>query len=365
MKTIRAAILFLISSFAAYAQTTLAPMPQGFVGNPALSSAVPATVTPQQAAGLIQPYITGGGGGVPPASGWPNGKTLIDIKMAANGCAAVVANGTTDDSAALQCQIDYLYNTWGGGVLLHSGGNARIGTTVYVKGQTTIVGLGQTVSSFGAIGDTTALWFVQTGSGPKQLLNIGVYGYQSSAATKAVVRVDPNVGVVFRDATIWGGSFALATAGIDGLYENVDFNGWGATGGNIYSTGANWYVRCKIDNGAAGTTTYAFYQGATSFLAENHFVQSDFSGNFTYSVYIDDGGNHKAITVFEGSIFSAPIIIISAQWTAFIGAEIGSNSFVFNGPGDLTVSASRSFVPFTIGGSGTSRACAANQNVSC
>lgn len=292
---------------------------------------------------------------------------VINVMSGANSCAAATGNGVTDDSTAIQCQIDYTYATWGGGTLFFPPGNFRIGTTLQVKGATALVGLGQPVSRMNAIGDVTVVKMTTTGGGPKQILNMGIFGFTNAAATTPAVLVDTNVGVILRDCTIWGGNFALATAGVDGLVENCDINGWGTTGGGVFSTGANWYVRDKIDNGAAGATTYGFFQGTFAIggsVAENHFVQSDFSGNYTYSVFIDDTGSptNTALTVFEGSVFSAPIQIANAKVTIFTTAEFGNAAITSASP--LIISTSYGIVAVTASGAGT-RTCGVNQNITC
>jgi hypothetical protein len=47
----------------------------------------------------------------------------IDVQSGLHGCAAAVGNGTTDDTAAIQCQIDYASATYNGGIVLFPPGN--------------------------------------------------------------------------------------------------------------------------------------------------------------------------------------------------------------------------------------------------
>jgi hypothetical protein len=134
----------------------------------------------------------------------------------------------------------------------------------------------------------------------------------------------------------------------------------------VVSQGANWYVRDKLDTNGSYASTYAFLQGVPfsgASSSENHFVQCDFSGNYTYSVSIQDATN-SAITIIDGSVFSSPIQVSGAKWTSFSNAEIGSPSFTVSaGAGIVTVTGSYAFSPTTIAGGGSNVVGGSNYNI--
>ncbi len=303
-----------------------------------------------------------------PDAGLPN-LPVDDVTSGANGCAAAIGNGSADDTAAIQCQIDYLNTTHAGGFLFFPQGSYKITSTIHVKGAVTLVGAGQAISVITtANADIVALNF-DVGCNYAGVRDMWIVGkHDSSSPANNVVHVSNNVPVIIRDSRIWGGNFALDTAGVDGLYEDVYFAGWGNSGGGgINSTGANWYVRDKIDQGAT-PTTYAFRQQAYfpgTGVAENHFIQTDFSGTYSYSVVISDGGTNSAITVFNGCVFSSPIVINNGRWTSINNAEIGSGLLQLNDGSWLSITGSYAFSPTTVSGAGTNRACSGNVNIGC
>jgi hypothetical protein len=273
-------------------------------------------------------------------------------------------NGATDDTIAAQDAID-IADAAGGMFVSFPPGNCKITSALTVNGSTTVRGCGETVSAISTSGDHTALIFPD-GVGPAVLENIGIYGATSGPPTSILVGVGENALVHMRNCRIWGGGTALLNEGVDGEILNCFIAGCGvgAVEGSLISNGANWYIRCKIDTIGIATTN-AYLQGTPISLisvAENHFTQCDFSGPYTNSVKIIDGGTNSALTVFEGCVFSAPININEARWTSFIGCEIGSATFVANGA-SVSVVGSYGFGAITITGTGT-KSLAGNINIS-
>lgn len=342
----------LVASLAVSAQVTLSPIPQGFVGNSGASSAPPASITPQQAATLVQPYIAGGGG-LP----WINAAS-----PGIGGCAGVVSG--QDAKAALQCQIDALFaGPKGSGTIVLPVGDFPISGTVIIKGGVTLLGSGIRATMIQTTGDFLA-FRLDTSISYGGFRDIWVLCSTNSNAVENCVRVDPNVPVILKDSWIWGGKWALDTAGVDGLYTNLYINGWGTDGGGIKSTGSNWYIRNKV-NAWPQATNVGFYQGVTggTGVSENHISQSDFSGPYQLSIYVADGGANTSVLTIDGSVFSAPISLPNHNTTILIGNELGE-SFLYAGPGNLIAVGNRAFVPVTVTGPGA-RSCAANVNIAC
>lgn len=352
------ALLFVLCTSSIEAQVTLSPIPQGFVGNSSASSAPPAAITPQQAATMVQPYITGGGSSGP----W------INAANPGNGCGGVVPG--QDAVVALQCQIDALFNAPGaglvpGGIIQIPPGTYPLSATLVIKGGVTLWGSGARATMLQTAGDYTAIkmeYNVAYGG----FRDLWVRCYENSAAVNNCVRVEQNVPAILRDSWIWGGYWALDTAGVDGFYEHLYINGWGTNGGSIKSTGANWYVRIKA-NSWPQATNVGFYQGVTGGtygqVAENHITQSDFSGPYQLSIYVADGAMNTSVLIISDSVFSAPVSIPNHHTTIFKGNEFGS-TFLYNGTGQMILTGNVFFGSTTMQGPGI-RACAANIGLSC
>lgn len=153
------------------------------------------------------------------------------------------------------------------------------------------------------------------------------------------------VGHIFRDLVVSGGYSALYIKGTDCLLSNC-FLGDILGRAVILSNGANWYERCKIDSYIESKECTAFLQGDSidpMMLQENHFTDCDFSGPYSESIQIKD--YYKlAISVFNGCIFSAPVKIDGAKWTAFSTCEFGANINNYDSSA-CTVSSSFGVVP--------------------
>lgn len=243
------------------------------------------------------------------------------------------ADGVTDDTTAFQNAIDLINGHFGnsGTVDVPTGDYLCI-SGITLKGSVRLVGAGVNGSRINSINYNLATVIVCDAlCSYASIENISVYGYLNAAATHNTVTIQNNALVICRDCVFYGGVSGLNTAGVDCYFENCAFDGYGF---NVLSTGANWYVRCKIDTAVASGATAGFHQGAyfTTGVAENHFTQCDFSGSYTNSIEIADGGQVSALTVFEGCVFSKPIVITSANVSMFSGGEIGSSVTVGTNP---------------------------------
>ena len=289
-----------------------------------------------------------------------NGEPWADVKAW-----GAVCNNVTDDTAAIQSAIASM--NAGGGTVYFPPGACKITSTLFITGSVCLVGTNANASSIQAQADFPAIDFsaaVSYGCIEK----LSVFGYVNNAATNPTVFVHANAVVNMRDCRIWGGGAALYTLGVDGVIENcfIGGAGTGPASGSIVSQGANWYVRVKVDTVGVSTTS-GFYQANPAVpgtILENHFVQCDFSGSYTYSVKVDDAAGNSAIMVFDGSVFNSPINIANAKWVAFNSAEIGNTTLV-HGAGALTIGNSFAFSATTVSGAGVDRHCANNKNITC
>jgi len=207
-----------------------------------------------------------------------------------------------------------------------------------------MIGSGQAVTVIEVETDSAVVTFDAATCNHSAIKDLSLFGYQSAASTSNAVNVGNNCPVILRDDTIWFGASAIYNNGVDSLIENCFLSGYVAA---VTSQGANWYVRDKLDTTGSFPSTYAFLQGVPFTGAsseENHFVRCDFSGDYMYSVAIQDGTN-GAITVFDSSVFSSPILVSGAKWTSFSNAEIGSTI--------VTVMGSYAFGSTTIAGGGS------------
>lgn len=219
------------------------------------------------------------------------------------------------------------------------------------------------VVTFGPTGGTSC----PSGNDGFGLQALAVYGYNAAAGTHNAVTINKGCSYLIRDARIWFGVAGVFTMGTDGLIDNTFICG---SNYNVLSAGANWYVRDKLDACAAAATgtNHAFFQadpysGWPGGPVENHFVQTDFSGAYNYSVYIDDSTS-EAVTIISDSVMSSPIFVGNSKWANFSNAEIGSTNFVANN-GVVTIANS-----YGLGGSTTPTGtaiykCSNNYQITC
>jgi hypothetical protein len=235
-----------------------------------------------------------------------------------------VGNNSTNDYGAIQAAINFVAIT--GGVVLVPSGNYRVNSTLTINASVMLMGTGPGASTIN-VGSNDISVLNVTGGTFSGAQNLFLVGYQNAAATAIAVVVASNIPALFRDCFIWGGDYAFGTGGVDGYYENVDFAGSGASG-NIISTGANWYVRCKIDQTVIASSVGFYQSTAGSDVKENHFIQCDFSGLYTNSIQVNDTVSNS-LMIFESCIFSKPCVLQKAKWVAFNSCEFagGSNQF--------------------------------------
>jgi hypothetical protein len=262
-----------------------------------------------------------------------------------------VGDFATDCTAAIQNAINYIFNNFVGGIVFFPGGNYKVTSTITVKGGVRLVGSCMAAVNINARNSDINVLNFQAGCSSAGLEQITIVGFQTNTASHSTVAVANGAYVVFRDAEIIGGLVGLNTAGVDCVFDNCTIDGFQ---NNVVSTGANWYIRCKIDTVLAGSTpTSGFTQGAyyTSGVAENHFVQCDFSGTYTNAIVINDTGQGSAVTTFEGCVFSSPISITHAVASMFSACEFGSTSFTC-GNNVTMVTGSYAFSATVISGAG-------------
>lgn len=345
MKTIVLALLLMLASCSAYAQGCGPSNPLCIVPT------APAGTNNNQAASTA--YVQLGFFGT--------GNPWVDVKSGANGCAAAVGDGSTDDSGAIQCQINFMASTFNGGIVYAPPATYHVASTLTLKKGVMLLGAGRAATTISASTDITVIIFdsatCNQGIGFQDLF---VLGRATGGETQDVVVVQTGCTAIVRDNYVWGGHHALNTAGTDGHYENTFFCGW--TGDNIFSTGANWYVHDKLDACGNPSTANGFEQGTTSVTAENQIVQMDLScGTCTNSISINDGAGTHAITKFNQIVTAKPIVITNARETVISDSELSSN---ITGSGITQVSNSVGLSSITVTG-GTVICSANNVNISC
>jgi len=229
--------------------------------------------------------------------------------------------------AAIQGAINYIGGI-NGGTVFFPGQTYLIDTTLNLTGTVILQGVASQGSLIQCNIDTTVLSCVTAGNCTTQ----DIFLYNSFATpTSNVLEIDSTtVAMTMRDCSVLGGVAAINIFATDCLFENVT-----ATGNsfNVFSHGANWYLRCKLDNELASPVAL-FFQ-STPVVAgkgqENNLTMCDlsYSGAGTpNSVTINDGGGTlTAFTTFVGCVFSHPIVITSAKGSMFSACEVGSTTF--------------------------------------
>lgn len=286
-----------------------------------------------------------------------SGRPWVDVRSGTNGCAAAAGNGSTDDTAAIQCQINYLNTNFGGGIV-----NVPLGTYlvsgggITIKGGVQVIGAGAADTVIEALTDSTVVTFdASTCNKYAALNNIFITGYQNVAATQSTVTIGANCPVIMRDDYVWFGLNGINNGGVDSLIENVYVCAYGDA---IKSTGANWYIRVKADT-CAITSTNAFEQLGSTTL-ENHIIQSDFSGNYTNSLRIN---NSASVMSISQSVFGANIAVVSANFTQIDSSEI-AGGITISGSGNMTFN-NNVVLTGTVTPSGGLYNCAGNVNLIC
>lgn len=297
-----------------------------------------------------------------------SGQHWVDVRSGANGCATADPTGAVSATVAINCQVTYMSATFGGGIVFISPGSYLIsGGGIVVPAGVRLIGVGETSSVLFTSTDSTVVTFATTGTtcpsgnhdGGMGLIYVAGY---TVSPTKPAVKIGDNCNVTIRDSKILYGSFGLQNDGVDSKIQNNFI--WGYTAA-LSGGGANWYFRNKFDQPGADAATYGYHQTANiSGLTtpENFFIQNDFSGNYTFSIKIDDTGN-TSLTHFLQNVSSSPIVITNSRYVGVVDSEIGSTTFTVSN-GNLGMVGSYGFASTTLTGGG-SRACSANTNLTC
>ncbi len=274
-----------------------------------------------------------------------------------------MSSARADNSTYLQAAIDYMNTNFGGGVIRIPHGNFTFTNNFTLKGSCMLQGVGRAICVLQCLATDINLMTIDAaatvGVGAK---DISFYGRQNASASHSTVIIPQGVATCFRDCEIWYGSVALNTAGEDGIFDNCSIQGYGY---NVYSTGQNWYERCAFDDAICANVAFYQAQGYVgSPSSENHFTDCDFSTAATYAFQCDDGAaNPRAISVFNGCIFSKGLLIHRAQATMISTCEIGAGVTVDSGGGVVTLTGNYAFNPITVTG-GTAVVKAGNYNIS-
>lgn len=285
----------------------------------------------------------------------------FSVLSTAHSCAAADPTGGTDSTTAIQCHINYMYTTYGGGSVFIPCGSYLISggaTGLLVKGGVALHGGGMACTNIEVATDSNVITFdASTCSRGAGLFDAFVLGYHNAATATDAVIVGSNCNPIVRDDYIWYGTVAFNTSGIDGVIQNVFACGYAYC---IASNGANWYDRVKMDSIGFSPTNYAFEQVTNATGMENHFNNSDFSCGCNGSVVIADGHNNS-ITGISNSVMDSSIGITNARTVQFINDEFGSTAFTISA-GITQVTNNIFFASTNIGGGGTLK-CGSGSNI--
>lgn len=290
----------------------------------------------------------------------------FDITSPQHGCAAAVASLGTDQSAAIQCHINWEYAHDGiGGVVYVPNGNYTIISGITLFGGVRLVGASEASSYLNASATDVNVVTLDATCLYCGLENLVISGLQSSAAANNTVKANLGSISTIRDVEMTGGNFGLEMHGSDSFIENSYISGWGTNGGGVFSDSANWYIRDKIDSVRA--TKYGFFQTTTNAGgdAENFMVGCDLTGGpYTYSLFISDTTGVSMMKIV-GSVFANPISIGQGKWTEIEASELGSTSFAISsaGSGPVSLVGNLALAGITITGTGVAnKLCSASSN---
>ena len=267
---------------------------------------------------------------------WTGKQEFKDLPWADVMAFGALGNNSHNDTPAIQAAIDHMNGVYGGGFVFLPPGNyvtSSLGLTV--KGGVILMGSGQGAVEINGTGqDATVLTFDGTCSFAG-IQDVTVGGYQNATAVNSAAVIASGIVVNMRNVKIAGGRFAINNGGVDGRVYNVF--AFGMTG-CVYSTGANFYTDCKFDN-TGSNILYGFYRAPyyTTGVAEDQIVDTDLSGNFTYSLYVDDGTAHQVRTKLIGCVLSSPIYVLNHNWTLLNGCEIGSQTYSLTTINPITI----------------------------
>lgn len=229
-----------------------------------------------------------------------------------------------ESTSSIQAAINSMSSA--GGWIFFPPGNYLTSSTITVPGNCFLIGCGANntfISLGGHTSDKPVVSFTTGNNGAKDM---AFFGCESAGMTSSCVSLGGASGYL-KDCTTFGGSYGLNVSGNDWRIYNCYPQGYT---GCVYTTGSNFYTDCKFDNNLSGCL-YGVNIAAGSGQLENQFLNTDFSGVYTYSVNVNDGGANSALSKFVGCVLSSRINLPSHGWTAFTTCEIGitgTTSFV-------------------------------------
>lgn len=165
---------------------------------------------------------------------------------------------TTDDTAAFNNAFHYLEQRGGGMLVVPPALYGILGGLVSI-GSTRIVGSG--VNSTSLIAAVNGVWAdvtVLNQSGPWcSCEHLTIFGKGTPGSDNgsfgATVPAFVTTGHA-HDMRIWGGYYNITTNVTDAQYQNLDCAGsYGPS--LLYTTGSNWYLRCKFDHSTSGVAS--------------------------------------------------------------------------------------------------------------
>jgi hypothetical protein len=251
---------------------------------------------------------------------------FLNVQSVNGVCAPATGDGTTNDTAAIQCQINLVSGNAGynHGILFFPSGN-YLTTGLTVQTNVWLMGAGRNNTVIKVNADNTVLSFpaCSTGNNFTKVTDMTINGYRSYSGANAAVFVGENCNPTIADSNIWGGYAALLTYGSDAHYTRDFISGYHI---NVLSYGNAWYLDDKLDDVGFNTGMIAFYQ-ATPYCGgcyENHIVETDMSVG-GYSMQVEDSSGIEVMTV-SASIFGGPVL-----WDN--GADFLISAAEFNGAG--------------------------------
>lgn len=231
-----------------------------------------------------------------------------------------------------------------GGIIQISNVGLRISRTVKLPSGVILQGEGRRCTALSTWGEDFQA--VELSGKDNGIRDMSIIGCTRPDAQSDLIRImTGSVGAMLDHLEVKGGAWGLATSGVDAEIEHCFIQGFGQDGGNVVSNGGSWFNHLKCDD-SGQPHKFGFYQQwnrSTTDVAENHFIDCDFVGNFTEAaIRVDDQGNNSNVTVFIGCV-SGRVLLYNARWTSFVGHEFGGD--VILGNGQCSIAASFGFNP--------------------
>jgi hypothetical protein len=246
--------------------------------------------------------------------------SFAEVMAGVNGCAPPDPAGGASSLAALQGQVNYLFETFGGGKLQIPAGNFDVTGGLAVPGLVTIEGLGRGITILSTKTDTPSLVF-QTSNQHGGARHLSVWGCRNSDAGSNAINVMANASPTLEDIDGFFGYAGLFTAGIDGHYTRCHFYG---NVNSVTSVGANWYQECSLDTPDKIQRAAAFVKGAPpagATSAEDRFMMCDTSGAFDLSLDVQDTTG-QAIIDFIGGNLPCGVRISGGAWIKLTDIDV-------------------------------------------